>query len=52
MLSNKARKVVPADEQAFEKACGQAVDEDASPVTEETPEFESGGVSESKHRVK
>jgi ssDNA-binding replication factor A large subunit len=42
MSSNNASgKVVSVDEQAFEKAGGQAVDEDGFPVVDETPEFEA-----------
>jgi ssDNA-binding replication factor A large subunit len=40
MSSNSSSsKVVTVDEQAFEKAGGQTVDEDGFPVVDETPEF-------------
>ncbi len=39
--TNSSRKVVTVDEQAFEKAGGQAVDEDGFPVVDETAEFEA-----------
>ena len=39
--NNSSRKVVTVDEQAFEKADEQAVDEDGFPVVDETPEFEA-----------
>ena len=40
-INNASGKVVSVDEQAFEKAGEQAVDEDGFPVVDETPEFEA-----------
>jgi len=43
MSSNNASgKVVAVDEQAFEKAGGQAVDEGGFPVVDETPDRGDG----------
>src|SRR6056297_3084356 len=52
MSSNNASgKVVSVDEQAFEKAGGQAVDEDGFPVVSETPEFEAAVEQETQAKV-
>ncbi|SDY86275.1 DNA-binding protein [Halopenitus persicus] len=52
MSSNNASgKVVTVDEQAFEKAGGQAVDEDGFPVVDETPEFEATVEQETQAKV-
>jgi len=52
MSSNNASgKVVSVDEQAFEKAGGQAVDEDGFPVVDETPEFEAAVKQETQAKV-
>jgi ssDNA-binding replication factor A large subunit len=52
MSSNNASgKVVSVDEQAFEKAGGQAVDEDGFPVVDETPEFEATVEQETQAKV-
>ncbi|MFD1600401.1 OB-fold nucleic acid binding domain-containing protein [Halobellus rarus] len=52
MSSNNASgKVVTVDEQAFEKAGGQAVDEDGFPVVDETPEFEAAVEQETQAKV-
>jgi len=39
--NNASEKVVTVDEQAFENAGRQAVDEDGFPVVDGTPEFEA-----------
>ena len=49
--TNSSRKVVSVDEQAFEKAGGQAVDEDGFPVVDETPEFEAAVEQETQAKV-
>jgi ssDNA-binding replication factor A large subunit len=52
MSSNNASgKVVSVDEQAFEKADEQAVDEDGFPVVDETPEFEAAVEQETQAKV-
>ncbi len=52
MSSNNASgKVVSVDEQAFEKAGGQAVDEDGFPVVDETPEFQAAVEQETQAKV-
>ena len=52
MSSNNASgKVVSVDEQAFEKAGEQAVDEDGFPVVDETPEFEAAVEQETQAKV-
>jgi len=52
MSSNNASgKVVSVDEQAFEKAGSQAVDEDGFPVVDETPEFEAAVEQETQAKV-
>ncbi|WP_251331466.1 DNA-binding protein [Haloplanus pelagicus] len=52
MSSNNASgKVVSVDEQAFEKAGGQAVDEDGFPVVDKTPEFEAAVEQETQAKV-
>jgi ssDNA-binding replication factor A large subunit len=52
MSSNNASgKVVTVDEQAFEKAGGQAVDEDGFPVVDETPAFEAAVEQETQAKV-
>lgn len=52
MSSNNASgKVVTVDEQAFDKAGGQAVDEDGFPVVDETPEFEAAVEQETQAKV-
>jgi ssDNA-binding replication factor A large subunit len=52
MSSNNASgKVVSVDEQAFEKAGGQAVDEDGFPVVDETPAFEAAVEQETQAKV-
>ena len=52
MSSNNASgKVVSVDEQAFEKADGQTVDEDGFPVVDETPEFEATVEEETQAKV-
>ena len=52
MFSNNASgKVVSVDEQAFENAGGQAVDEDGFPVVDETPEFEAAVEQETQAKV-
>ncbi|MFC6862651.1 DNA-binding protein [Halomicroarcula sp. GCM10025817] len=52
MSSNNASgKVVSVDEQAFENAGGQAVDEDGFPVVDETPEFEAAVEQETQAKV-
>ncbi|MDS0478318.1 DNA-binding protein [Natrinema sp. 1APR25-10V2] len=52
MSSNNASgKVVSVDEQAFEKAGVQAVDEDGFPVVDETPEFEAAVEQETQAKV-
>jgi len=52
MSSNNASgKVVTVDEQAFEKADEQAVDEDGFPVVDETPEFEAAVEQETQAKV-
>ena len=49
--TNSSRKVVSVDEQAFEKAGEQAVDEDGFPVVDETPEFEATVEQETQAKV-
>jgi len=49
--NNPSGKVVSVDEQAFEKAGGQAVDEDGFPVVDETPEFEAAVEQETQAKV-
>jgi ssDNA-binding replication factor A large subunit len=49
--TNSSRKVVSVDEQAFEKADEQAVDEDGFPVVDETPEFEAAVEEETQAKV-
>ncbi|MFC6784918.1 DNA-binding protein [Halobaculum halobium] len=52
MSSNSSSsKVVTVDEQAFEKADEQAVDEDGFPVVDETPEFEAAVEQETQAKV-
>ena len=52
MSSNSSSsKVVSVDEQAFEKAGEQAVDEDGFPVVDETPEFEATVRQETQAKV-
>jgi len=52
MSSNSSSsKVVTVDEQAFEKADEQAVDEDGFPVVDETPEFEAAVKQETQAKV-
>ena len=52
MSSNSSSsKVVTVDEQAFEKAGGQAVDEEGFPVVDETPEFEAAVEQETQAKV-
>jgi ssDNA-binding replication factor A large subunit len=52
MSSNNASgKVVSVDEQAFEKADEQAVDEDGFPVVDETPAFEATVEQETQAKV-
>jgi len=52
MSSNNASgKVVSVDEQAFENAGGQAVDEDGFRVVDETPEFEAAVEQETQAKV-
>ncbi len=52
MSSNSSSsKVVSVDEQAFEKAGEQAVDEDGFPVVDETPEFEATVEQETQAKV-
>jgi len=49
--TNSSRKVVTVDEQAFEKADEQAVDEDGFPVVDETPELEAAVEQETQAKV-
>ncbi|ELY84405.1 hypothetical protein [Natrinema gari] len=49
--TNSSRKVVSVDEQAFEQADEQAVDEDGFPVVDETPEFEATVKEETQAKV-
>lgn len=49
--TNSSRKVVSVDEQAFEQAGGQAIDEDGFPVVDETPEFEATVEQETQAKV-
>ena len=49
--NNSNRKVVSVDEQAFEQADEQAVDEDGFPVVDETPEFEAAVKQETQAKV-
>ncbi|WP_225336260.1 DNA-binding protein [Halomicrobium urmianum] len=49
--NNASSKVVSVDEQAFEKAGEQAVDEDGFPVVDETPEFEAAVEQETQAKV-
>jgi len=49
--TNSSRKVVTVDEQAFEKADEQTVDEDGFPVVDETPEFEAAVEQETQAKV-
>jgi len=49
--TNSSRKVVSVDEQAFEQADEQAVDEDGFPVVDETPEFEATVEEETQAKV-
>jgi len=49
--NNSSRKVVTVDEQAFEKAGEQAVDEDGFLVVDETPEFEAAVEQETQAKV-
>jgi len=49
--NNSSQKVVSVDEQAFENAGGQAVDEDGFPVVDETPEFEAAVEQETQAKV-
>ncbi|QKY16308.1 OB-fold nucleic acid binding domain-containing protein [Halorubrum sp. CBA1229] len=52
MSSNNASgKIVSVDEQAFENADEQAVDEDGFPVVDETPEFEATVEQETQAKV-
>jgi ssDNA-binding replication factor A large subunit len=49
--TNSSRKVVSVDEQAFEQADEQAVDEDGFPVVDETPAFEATVEEETQAKV-
>ncbi len=49
--NNASSKVVSVDEQAFENAGEQAVDEDGFPVVDETPEFEATVEQETQAKV-
>ncbi|MDZ5810825.1 DNA-binding protein [Halorubrum sp. AD140] len=49
--TNSSRKVVTVDEQAFENAGEQAVDEDGFPVVDETPTFEAAVEQETQAKV-
>ena len=49
--TNLSRKVVSVDEQAFEQADEQAVDEDGFPVVDETPAFEATVEEETQAKV-
>ncbi|TKX72437.1 SOSS complex subunit B family protein [Halorubrum sp. GN11GM_10-3_MGM] len=49
--TNSSRKVVSVDEQAFEQADEQVVDEDGFPVVDETPEFEATVEEETQAKV-
>jgi len=49
--NNSSRKVVTVDEQAFEQAGGQAVDEDGFSILNETPEFEATVEQETQAKV-
>src|SRR6056297_855715 len=49
--NNSSQKVVTVDEQAFENAGEQAVDEDGFPVVDETPEFEATVEQETQAKV-
>ena len=49
--NNLSHKVVSVDEQAFENAGGQAVDEDGFPVVDEMPEFEATVQQETQAKV-
>jgi ssDNA-binding replication factor A large subunit len=49
--TNSSRKVVSVDEQAFEQADEQAVDEEGFPVVDETPEFEATVKEETQAKV-
>ncbi len=49
--NNPSRKVVSVDEQAFEQADEQTVDEDGFPVVDETPEFEAAVNQETQAKV-
>ena len=49
--NNVTSNVVSVDEQAFEKAGDQAVDEDGFPVVDETPEFEAAVEQETQAKV-
>ncbi|MCL9814959.1 SOSS complex subunit B family protein [Natranaeroarchaeum aerophilus] len=49
--NNSSSKVVSVDEQAFENADEQAVDEDGFPVVDETPEFEAAVEQETQAKV-
>ncbi|GAA0313775.1 MULTISPECIES: DNA-binding protein [Halobacteriales] len=49
--TNSSRKVVSVDEQAFEQADKQAVDEDGFPIVDETPEFEATVEEETQAKV-
>ncbi|MFD1570412.1 DNA-binding protein [Halorubrum laminariae] len=49
--TNSSRKVVTVDEQAFEQAEDEAVDEEGFPVVDETPEFEATVEEETQAKV-
>jgi hypothetical protein len=49
--NNASRKIVSVDEQAFENAGSQVVDEDGFPVVDETPEFEPAVEQETQAKV-
>ncbi|WP_226024043.1 DNA-binding protein [Halomicrobium salinisoli] len=49
--NNASSKVVSVDEQAFENADEQTVDEDGFPVVDETPEFEATVEQETQAKV-
>jgi ssDNA-binding replication factor A large subunit len=49
--TNSSRKVVSVDEQAFEQADKQAVDEEGFPIVDETPEFEATVEEETQAKV-
>jgi ssDNA-binding replication factor A large subunit len=51
VIKNSSLKLVSVDEQAFEQADKQAVDEEGFPIVDETPEFEATVEEETQAKV-